>query len=356
MDTLRTGVIYGLYSALDPDCKIRYVGQTLAQPNRRLNQHRHEARNPYSYLAVHRWARSIGPENVRQAILETGVSRDCLDDRETAWIATYRTFRDWGEGGLNLTADGRGSTLTDQILKRKKESMRLSQLERSTMHLLRNRPEMTPSEVIREIREQFEHPDVLVVDLAREYSLTKERIERILLNEEWLDPQYAPPTTLRKTLSDESRRMRKSGERRGGTTWARADEIRKVWLQGDLTALEIGDQFNLDSTTIWHIVNNRTWPDPGYTNTRGRAMPESVRGKISQTLKGRPKPEGFGKRGEENHTSKLTRSQVEQIIQELNAGSKGYELGDKYGVSYSTISCIKNGKTWTDLERPWSVK
>ena len=355
METPRTGVIYGLYDAADPDRRIRYVGQTInPDPSRRLNQHRYEARQEESYLAVHRWARKIGPDNVMQEILEQDVELSDLNDRETYWIEAHQTFRGWGSGGLNLTADGLGSVITDKSRKSQRDAIRITQKERSDSHLLRSRPESTPSEVIREIRETYRDKDVTIRDLAEEFQIGNHRVSRILLNEEWYDPGYTPPVEWRRQ-SRERRREKGIGGREGGLTWDDVYRIRDIWLEGQLTGPEIATMFGVSPLSLNQVVNNHTWVDETYQNTRGRAVPKSVGVRISRALKGRPKPEGFGKRGADNHSAKLTRDDVIDILQRLHHGEKGQDIADRYGVTPTAVSYIKKGKTWTDIPRPWEA-
>lgn len=350
-----TGVIYGLYDLRLTEKRVRYVGQTvLSNPKRRLDQHRHEARNGLGYLAVHRWIAKIGPENVGQLILENSVPVDKLNDRETYWISEHGTFKDWGQGGLNLTLDGRGSVITDKSRKNQRDAMRLTARQRSDSNLLRNRPNKTPGEVVGELREMYSSQGVIVNDLVKEFNIDSSRVRRILLNQEWYDPGYLPPSEWRR-LSSEERLNRGVGNRKNGLSWDDVHAIRGKWLEGELTAREIGQIYGVHHTTVWHIVNNRSWQNPNYKNTRGLAVPEGVRERISQTLKGRPKPEGFGKRGESNIRAKLTEKQAREIIDLFAGGLSGKEIALRFKITESAVSCIRTGKTWKDLERPWRV-
>jgi len=54
--------------------------------------------------------------------------------------------------------------------------------------------------------------------------------------------------------------------------------------------------------------------------------------------------------GSKSGMSKLTEEDIPNIRDELAAGFFLREIGEKYGVSRSTISDIKQGKTWTHVE------
>lgn len=62
--------------------------------------------------------------------------------------------------------------------------------------------------------------------------------------------------------------------------------------------------------------------------------------------------------GDHSHISaaKLTEIQVTEIINLLTNGSTYKELIETYKVSRASISDIKNGKTWSYLDRPESLK
>lgn len=52
--------------------------------------------------------------------------------------------------------------------------------------------------------------------------------------------------------------------------------------------------------------------------------------------------------GEDNHSSKLTREQVKEI-RSLRGTTKGVKLAERFGVSQSLISQIKNKRYWKDI-------
>lgn len=99
-----TGLIY-MYTA--PNGK-RYIGQTI-NLEKRKTQHKTQALNPNcaSYnCAFHRAIRKYGIENFSFRILEDGISRKDLDEREMYWINTMESF---GSFGYNMTIGGNGN-------------------------------------------------------------------------------------------------------------------------------------------------------------------------------------------------------------------------------------------------------
>lgn len=121
--------IYGLYCACEacvqePE-RIRYVGQTIRGAAERFKFHRYDAlAENYakkSNLAVYRWMRKHGIENIRFRVLETGLDVAELDDREVEWIAKLKTYAVDNPGGLNLAVGGasvRGYKHTEETRKK----------------------------------------------------------------------------------------------------------------------------------------------------------------------------------------------------------------------------------------------
>lgn len=354
----RKGVIYGLYCVCE-NCKdkrerIRYVGQTVvSKPSRRLDQHRFESRSEGAYLSVHLWIRKHGYSNVRMKILESGVPESQLDDRETYWIAEKGTFKDDGQGGLNLTRDGKGSEITDKSRKRQRQALRKTFQQITDEIITQNRPGMSAMEVSQEIREAYRSdPELTFQEISNDLGIRDvKKIRRIIRNEDYFDPNYEPPTRVNQASNPRREKAGLMGDKEL-EKWRKACDIRRDWLGCELTSHEIGAKYGLHFQTIWHIVNNRSFPDPRYKNTRGRYVPPSVRKKVSRGLKGVKKPEGFGQRGEDGIHAKLTEIQVLEILERLAAGEKGFHLAEEYGVTPTAISCIKKGKSWAHLPRP----
>lgn len=344
-------MIYGLSCACSDECirkGVRYVGQTvIGNPNRRLNQHRCESRSDKAYLAVHLWMRKHIPENVTMKILGEYPENE-LNEEETNWISKLGTFRDDSPDGLNLTRDGLGSEITDKSRRNQKEKLRRSLSEKFESTVTQGGKLGSLEEVISNARNMW-LSGARVRDVSG-YLSTKhdQRVRKILRNEEFFDPEYDP-----------SQRVNPIGTPTNGKRaekWERAREIRRVWLEGEKTGKEIAREHGIDHTTVWNIVNNRTYKDPTYQNTRGRSVPGSVRNKISKGLKGVPKPDGFGKRGESNVLAKLSEKDALDVIQRIHSGQSGRDIARIYNVTESTISKIKQGHTWTDLPRPKDFK
>lgn len=104
-ETRINGFIYGLYCVCD-NCKedqgrVRYVGQTVQNPEKRLSSHR----KPYGsdkYTIKSKWVSEHGPANIRVVTLETDPPEG-LDEAEMKWIDKMNTL---APAGLNMTPGG----------------------------------------------------------------------------------------------------------------------------------------------------------------------------------------------------------------------------------------------------------
>ena len=63
-----------------------------------------------------------------------------------------------------------------------------------------------------------------------------------------------------------------------------------------------------------------------------------------------PEPEATRRRYDNPRHATLTPAQVREIRALLKAGAKQQDLADEYGVHQGTISCIKTGRTWSNVK------
>lgn len=133
-----THIIYGLYSSLDASETIRYVGYTSFALERRIREHRSEAKKGRSHR--HKWVLSViaaGGE-IKGRILET-CSRDDWQQREAYWIASMAENR-----LVNATAGGEGlvaptEDVRKRIARRVSESLLGNQHRLGISHSLQER-------------------------------------------------------------------------------------------------------------------------------------------------------------------------------------------------------------------------
>lgn len=85
-----------------------YIGQTVANPNRRWMQHKNNIKRDYlQHLALYKAMNKYGIENFLFEVLEE-VPNENLDEREKYWI---KYFNSYGKNGYNMTLGGRCTKL-----------------------------------------------------------------------------------------------------------------------------------------------------------------------------------------------------------------------------------------------------
>ncbi|KTG25438.1 hypothetical protein AWR38_01315 [Idiomarina sp. WRN-38] len=60
----------------------------------------------------------------------------------------------------------------------------------------------------------------------------------------------------------------------------------------------------------------------------------------------------MGQKGRRNPRAELTEKQVKQIIGLIAKGHTNKAIAQRFGVSHSTISLIRLGKSWPEIPRP----
>lgn len=79
-----------------------YVGQTIKTPTKRWNEHCSEAKICRDDNYFHNAIRKYGKDAFTVKVLESNIPKNMLNDRESFWIAKYKTFGN----GYNLTSGG----------------------------------------------------------------------------------------------------------------------------------------------------------------------------------------------------------------------------------------------------------
>jgi DNA-binding XRE family transcriptional regulator len=111
-------------------------------------------------------------------------------------------------------------------------------------------------------------------------------------------------------------------------TWERVREIREVYATSGLTLRKLAARYGVHATTLAHVLDGRTWVDPGY-------LPP-VRPRTSQ--------------GVRHGQAKLTDQQVREIRNRYAAGEVTQrELATDYGISRETVGTIIRRKNWAHI-------
>jgi uncharacterized protein (DUF433 family) len=97
---------------------------------------------------------------------------------------------------------------------------------------------------------------------------------------------------------------------------------------------------------INHIDGDRS--NPSFDNLEWVTRPENMDHAVANSLNAR---------GQNHGMSKLSRQQVESLLEKRSAGAKQRELAAEFGITQGMVSAICRGKNWREIERepsmPW---
>lgn len=330
-------LIYGLSCFCHPDKGIRYVGKTTQGMDARMKEHIKRSRKPL--YPVNRWIAKHGAENIEMQVLEY-CETEMLNDRESFWVAEKKTFRGDYRGGLNANRGGTDVNLTQEQIQTYAKRARDDGSNGAVLNW----------DAVREIRWRYVNTDLSTREISEDYPVGYKQVVSIVSNKTWHDPDYIYPG-LKKQKPRVSRRK---------LSIEQVTEIRIAFCEKAESNKSLAARFGVSSGTISEVVNNRYLPDQNYRNTRKEnfpAMSNEHRAKISKSSKGRKKPEGFGDKiskanaGEKHPMSKLTESDVLEIISLLNSGESVKSIASTFAVSVAQVRRIKTGERWGHLSR-----
>jgi DNA invertase Pin-like site-specific DNA recombinase len=314
----------------------------------RLAEHIKRARNPH--YPVNHWIAKHGSENISINVLEYCDPAQ-LDAAEEKWIAELRTFRDWKQGGLNASLGGRNMPLTIEKVK-----------QHVADSIKRGRPNQVLSwEKAKEIRDYYLNNEVSMSQVVRDLGLPRAAVMSCLSNETWKDPDYLP--IVRRIKSERAKSAQKHdpySSNRAKFNPQQVIELRYEYCQIGTSAQDLAKRHSCSYQTMVMLLNNQTYFDPEYANTRKDKFPgisQSHRDAISASSKGHKKPEGFGAKisaamtGEGHSMAKLTEAQVVEMLARFAKGETVKTLAGEYGVSVAQARRIKTGERWGHLPR-----
>lgn len=318
--------IYGLYCTCEscnrePE-KIRYVGQTTRGAEVRFRFHRYDAiAENYSVksdLAVYRWMRKHGVENIHFRVLEGEVPLEDLDEREVCWIAELQTFsREYSEG-LNLSVGGasvRGYKHSEESL-RKMSGREYSQATRDKMSAsakLRGVDHLIPSRGM-----------------------------------------FKGEKSSNATLTDKEAAKVKS----------------KLWDGAGIK--ETAEEFGVGANTINHLLQGRTWNHIPWPTDRPRTastahkrssasrigvpLSDETKERLSRSISaawdnpGRRDKASKALSGEGNPAAKLDEGDVRYIRAEATKGRSYTDISKELGISSGCVSKVARRISWRHVE------
>ena len=162
-----------------------------------------------------------------------------------------------------------------------------------------------------EIRRIFAERKCSFAEIGRQYGVTGGTIRAIVVNENFYDSTYTPPSPKRRKRKPIGKLL--------------AAEIRQTYLNGRVSQQQIGQMFNVSGGTVSAIVGNRLYPDSDYTPPSRRAS-----------------------------NQKLTKAQADEIREKIASGVTRKQLAEEYGVTRDNITAIISGKTHHGIPRQYS--
>ena len=138
-----------------------------------------------------------------------------------------------------------------------------------------------------------------------------------------INPAHLLIGTPRDNTNDMLERQRQTKGTEVHTAKLTEAQVVEIIADTSLTLHELAAKYNVHNSQISAIQTGRTWkhiPRPNGLYFRGTTQ------------------------GEKHGCVKLTEAQVLEILHDTASSLK--VLGEKYGVSFENISCIKKGKSW----------
>jgi len=109
-------------------------------------------------------------------------------------------------------------------------------------------------------------------------------------------------------------------------------EIRDKYRGGDVSMIDLAEEYDVDDVTIYELIRGETWGDVG----------EPITGDLSHRI---------GREGQTNHRTQLTEKDVREIRKSYDSGEKSaIQLADEYGVTTGCIYPVVNRKTWKHVD------
>lgn len=198
-----TGSIYLIKNNINGKC---YIGQTVQSPFTRWREHLNSAARGVKY-PLHKALRKLGVVNFSFSIVEDGIPRDSLNDREIYWVNFYNSYED----GYNCNVGG-GNTYNGRYFNLNSVQIVKKVIKETTRSL---------------------------TDIADEFGVPPHTISDINCGETWYD-------------SSENYPLRKTEVRRPHRAKDHVDDIILLIKQG-VTFKDISSRYNLSLPTISKI-------------------------------------------------------------------------------------------------------
>ena len=348
-----------IYKFTFPSGKV-YIGATNQNIAQRKGQHLSNSRRKKSPSYESKLSRAIRKYNEEFVIeiLEKDIPQNKLEGKEQYYVNKYNSYKN----GYNSTPGGQGM-LGKTHCGLTKERLRIINLGRT--HSRETKKKMSLARTgLKRTEEQKENSRRARLEwLSRNESPPVSEETRKKLSEankgrkftkEWRQKISNSLTGLKRSEEhckkiSEAAKLRNVETLGSSTvTWDEIKEIRKQYVEDDLTVTEICKNFHLSNAQISAIVNNKSWydklynPPPKKKLLERRGHTEESKQKMKESHKGIQS-------GENSPRAKLTWEQVRRIRSLYKTGNyTQLELGKMYSVTRGTIAAIVRNRIWKE--------
>lgn len=200
------------------NCKI-YVGQTKKSPSRRLMEHKSCARNKkHNCYKLENAINKYGEGNFFVEEIATTKNQDDANELEIFFIKEYDSITN----GYNLQSGGQGNR---DISGAKNPRAKLTEKEMKEIFYLASNKVKTQTEI------------------AKQFSVNRTTIQRILYNDTWTSEKRRRINVQRKLQPEQIR------------------QIKKLILDGNLSKTNIAKIFHVSKSMIGHICKGRIYSE-----------------------------------------------------------------------------------------------
>lgn len=296
------GVIYGISHPDEPN-RIRYIGQTVQDLNKRRHSH-FEAASKNQRTRIARWVRKHYDQRSELIfeVLGECYSREELNNLE---ISMIRTLRKHGQADLNIAPGGKGGSGTPMAEEMKERFSRERKNEGGT-NVKTNWSEVA------EMREMYVNGSSHGEIQERYPKLSPKTISSIVRGKQWIDPKYKIPTV-----------RHLSGERTGRTRIS-DQSVRELRLRAQIELRKVSEWaalYGISQAQVDRILKNKLRIDSSFDSSRVKRVRVA---KVKCTQEIADSVRGYCATNQETYAA----------------------VAERFGLTWQTVGKILRGERW----------